>query len=233
MKTLGGVVSIVLSLISLDCGGSSSASANPGASNDAGTGGVPDAGTSTGVTECIATVTGDAASGFGTLTAPCGASVLSKHQLWEVIRPSGVVGLDTASIAFALTTLAAPDPVSNLSHLGGGLIAVANSFPVGSDSKNLSGVVSWVRFLGAGINTPKDAWYVATTITAHPDMGTVHITSSEPGVPADCFGSVIPPNAQCLVIHGTYHAVVPADTAGQNTFAAPPGHGTLTLDLKF
>jgi hypothetical protein len=186
-----------------------------------------------GLTGCTVAVSGDAASGVGAATVPCGFP----KDILTVTAPVAfdvtitVAGSSTRGIGIALLGPRSVD-LPNMS-IGAGLGAPL-SVPVTLTEQDLPSSVGGTS--GALYSRSSSAVWLAaprSTTTAARGSYTLHLDSATATDLADCASSVeitsLYPATACFRVHGSAHAVlVPFSSLPGNTAA-----GTVTLDWTF
>ncbi len=228
-RTMGLSVGL-MSVLSIGCG-SSSSDTGPSPSGSTGpTGATGPTGSST----CSMTVTGDAASGVGTFTLPCGFPIDVANGLETVgpaVEKTYSVGLpvDQASILVIGQFPAGVLKGTGFNAIGSGTLPVGTLTEATAQAAQVELLINYAEVPQA---TTSKAWLAYNDLSGQRGGSfTLTVSSAVPTALTAC-DSIFSPFAAhaCLQVHGTLHAVlVPATNVTPPNVAA----GTVTLDVAF
>jgi hypothetical protein len=213
MKMVAWLLSMLLSAISLACGGSNGASTQ--------TGGNPTGTNNNAPHACTVTVVGDATSGIGSLTVNQCSSVST--DVSAMLELSTVASSNVGFLAAAIAGTQEIESTMFLiySNLTGE--TAPKTLPVNVDITNaLPGASLAVGFAVVAGTSSVGAW----AASAKAGSVALRLTSATPTDIARC--AVGAGSGSCFVIRGTLHAVLVPDAR-----TGHPGRGTLTMDVTF
>jgi hypothetical protein len=184
---------------------------------------------------CTLTITGDAASGIGSNSVPCGyittTAPITFGRPVEVTAMSNGVPMGAAVFLFGDFRAPAVDKIAvwQANSIAPSSMAPMLTLPVGTTFTDLNakalGLNSVDFSYGENALTPKPSGWAGGTFS-------FQLTSATPTAATDCysyFGYDATYVKDCYLIHGTAHAVlVPSATLPNNA-----AKGTVTLDFVF
>jgi hypothetical protein len=225
MKALiAGAVIVVL----IGCGGGGGGStadpgdANPGGANPGGSnpGGSNPGGSNPGATACTITVSGDAASGVASGTFPCGSIVSVQRDIGApVMVTSDLLGFVSTTVLMGTPLTSGAPIVVNISFTGA---SIPSTF------------TEQLAFTAAAVSLqytehPFDVSRVKTWGASNTPLGTLSVQLTPTATALSNCSSLVGAVTGCSFIHGTMHAVMPADPGQFQNHAT----GTVTIDVTF